>query len=113
MNTGNGFKPSTAILNADGLSATLSFLNDDSDTRVVATPRTVTADNETATLSVTRAFPIFQVQPGSAQIPASAQVTYTNLGTVLEVTPRITANSNIAMQVKPEVSNIDSLIGKL
>ncbi len=109
MNTGNGFKPSTAILNADGLSATLSFLNDDSDTRVVATPRTVTADNETATLSVTRAFPIFQVQPGSAQIPASAQVTYTNLGTVLEVTPRITANSNIAMQVKPEVSNIDSI----
>lgn len=109
MNTGNGFKPSTAILNADGLSATLSFLNDDSDTRVVATPRTVTADNERATLSVTRAFPIFQVQPGSAQIPASAQVTYTNLGTVLEVTPRITANSNIAMQVKPEVSNIDSV----
>lgn len=109
MNTGTGFKPSTAILNADGLSATLSFLNDDSDTKVVATPRTVTADNETATLSVTRAFPIFKVNPGSAQVSASAEVTYTNLGTVLEVTPRITANSNIAMQVKPEVSNIDSV----
>lgn len=109
LNTGTGFKPSTAILNADGLSATLSFLNDDSDTKVVATPRTVTADNETATLSVTRAFPIFKVNPGSAQVSASAEVTYTNLGTVLEVTPRITANSNIAMQVKPEVSNIDSV----
>jgi type II secretory pathway component GspD/PulD (secretin) len=107
-NTKLGFSPSIAFLNADGVHAVLSFLNTDNDTEVISTPRTVTLDNETATLSVTRAFPIFQITPGSANTPAGGQVTYTNLGTILTVTPRIAAGSNIAMRVVPEVSNIDS-----
>ncbi len=106
--TAKGFNPATAFLNADGVSAVLSFLNTDSDTEVVATPRAVTLDNEKATLSVTRAFPIFNVTPGSANSPAGSQVVYTNLGTILEVTPRISANNTIALKVVPEVSNIDS-----
>lgn len=106
--TARGFNPSTAFLNADGVHAVLSFLNTDNDTEVVATPRAVTVDNQTATLSVTRAFPIFEVTPGSANVASAAQVKYTNLGTILKVTPRITANSNIALKVVPEVSNIDS-----
>jgi type II secretory pathway component GspD/PulD (secretin) len=106
--TARGFHPSTAFLNADGVRAVLSFLNSENDTEVVATPRAVTADNQMAILSVTRAFPIFQVTPGSANVAAGAQVQYTNLGTILKVTPRITANSNVAMKIIPEVSNIDS-----
>ncbi len=108
LNTLGGWSPATAFLNADGVSATLSLLNSDADSRVVATPRTVTKDTQTARLEVTRAFPIFEVTPGSANTPAAAQVTYTNLGTILEVTPRVSANSNIYMTVVPEVSNIDS-----
>src|SRR5262245_5685212 len=108
VNTKLGFTPSIGFLTADGVHAVLSFLNTDNDTEVISTPRTVTLDNETATLSVTRAFPIFQITPGSANTPAGGQVTYTNLGTILTVTPRIAAGSNIAMRVVPEVSNIDS-----
>lgn len=108
LNTMRGFYPGTAFLNADGLRAVLSFLNSDTETEVVSTPRQVTADNQTATLSVTRAFPIFQVTPGSVSTPASAQVTYTNLGTLLKVTPRIAGRTNIILKVIPEVSNIDS-----
>ncbi len=108
LNTLSGWSPATAFLNADGVSATLSLLNSDADSRVVATPRTVTKDTQTARLEVTRAFPIFEVTPGSANTPAAAEVTYTNLGTILEVTPRVSANSNIYMTVVPEVSNIDS-----
>lgn len=107
-NTLRGFHPATAFLNADGVHAVLSFLNSENDTEVVATPRAVTADNQMAVLSVTRAFPIFQITPGSANVAAGAQVEYTNLGTILKVTPRITANSNVALKVVPEVSNIDS-----
>ena len=107
-NTMSGFSPATAFLNADGVHAVLSFLNTENDTEVVAVPRAVTMDNEMATLSVTRAFPIFQVTPGSANVASAAQVQYTNLGTILKVTPRITANNNIALRVVPEVSNIDS-----
>jgi type II secretory pathway component GspD/PulD (secretin) len=108
VDTARGFNPATAFLDADGVSAVLSFLNKDSDTEVVATPRAVTLDNEKAMLSITRAFPIITVTPGSANSPAGAQITYTNLGTILEVTPRISANNMIALRVVPEVSNIDS-----
>jgi type II secretory pathway component GspD/PulD (secretin) len=107
VNTKNGVFPGVGFLNADGVSGVLSFFNDDSDSDVVSTPRTVTMDNQLATLSVTRAFPIFTVTPGSANTPAAAQITYTNVGTILQVTPRITADSNIFLHVVPEVSNID------
>jgi type IV pilus assembly protein PilQ len=109
LDTAKGFNPATAFLDADGASAVLSFLNKDTDTEVVATPRAVTLDNQTATLSVTRAFPIFQITPGSANSPAGATVTYTNLGAILNVTPRIAADNNISLRVVPEVSNIDGV----
>ena len=109
MDTAKGFNPSTAFLDADGVSAVLSFLNKDTDTEVVATPRAVTLDNQTATLSVTRAFPIFSITPGSANSPAGASVTYTNLGAILFVTPRIAANDHVSLKVVPEVSNIDGV----
>jgi general secretion pathway protein D len=105
--TASGFTPATAFLNADGLSAVLSFLNKDTDTEVLATPRAVTLDNQPAELAVTRAYPIFQITPGSANSPAGASIQYTNLGTILRVTPRIAADQNITMRVEPEVSNID------
>ncbi|MBI3415407.1 MAG: hypothetical protein HY043_08815 [Verrucomicrobia bacterium] len=108
LNTARGLNPATAFLNADGMNAVLSFLNKDADTTVVSLPRTVTLDNERARLEVTRAFPIFKTTPGTSQTPAGSEITYTNLGTILTVTPRISANSNIALKVVPEVSNIDS-----
>ena len=104
-----GFHPATAFLNADGLNAVVSFFNTDNDTEVVATPRAVTLDNMAATLSVTRAFPIFEITPGSQNSPAGSKVTYTNLGTILNVTPHITANSNISLRVVPEVSDISGV----
>ncbi|MFM8470755.1 MAG: secretin N-terminal domain-containing protein, partial [Limisphaerales bacterium] len=107
VNSRDGVGP-VGFLNADGLRATLSFLNTDAETEVISTPRSVMMDGQTSRLAVTRAFPIFQVTPGSANTPAAASVTYTNLGTILEVTPRIAANSNISLRVVPEVSNIDS-----
>jgi type IV pilus assembly protein PilQ len=109
MDTAKGFNPATAFLDADGVSAVLSFLNKDSDTEVVATPRAVTLDNQPANLAVTKAVPIFQITPGSANSPAGASITYTNLGVMLNVTPRIAADNNISLRVIPEVSNIDSV----
>ena len=106
-NTAMGFMPAVAFLNADGVKGVLSFLNQDSDTEVVATPRSVTLDNQMAKLSVTRAFPIFKITPGTSQTPAGSEITYTNLGTILEVTPRISPNGMISLKVIPEVSSVD------
>ena len=107
VDTARGFNPATAFLDADGVSAVLSFLNTDNESEVMATPRAVTLDNQTANLSVTRAFPVFKITPGSANSPAGAEVTYTNVGTILHVTPRITADNTVSLRVVPEVSNID------
>lgn len=102
-----GFTPDIAFLNSDGLNAVLNFLNSDTQTRVVATPQTVTQNAIEATLEVTRAFPIFQESPGSQAVPATTLIIYTNLGTILKVTPRISADDSVTLQVKPEVSNVD------
>jgi type II secretory pathway component GspD/PulD (secretin) len=100
------------FLNADGLSAVLSFLNSSSDAQIVSTPRVVTLDNETATIAVTRGYPVFNVTAGTANTAGGSSIGYTNVGTTLLVTPRISANDKIWLKITPEVSSfagVDSL----
>jgi len=105
IDTAKGLNPSTLFLDADGVSAVLSFLNSSSDAQVVSTPRVVTLDNETAHIAVTRSFPIFTTTAGTQGSPGGASLSYSNLGTTLEVTPRISANDYIWLKVVPEVSS--------
>lgn len=107
LNTRDGLFPTVAFLNADGVRGILSFLNSDSQTEVIATPRAVMMDGQLARLEVTRAFPIFLITPGSANSPAGASISYTNMGTILEVTPTVVADDHVQLRVTPEVSNID------
>jgi type II secretory pathway component GspD/PulD (secretin) len=104
FDTAKGFNPATAFLDADGVSAVFSFLNQSSEAKVLSEPRTVTLDNETAVLSVTRARPIINVTAGTANTTGGSQITYTNLGVILNVTPRISANNYVNLRVAPEVS---------
>ena len=113
VNTLSGLTPAIGFLNADGLHAVLSFLNNDSDAQVIATPRVVTLDNEMAHIEVTRAVPIFATTAGTQGSPGGSQVTYTNLGTILDVTPRISANDYIWLTVAPEVSSVFNTITKI
>lgn len=106
FDTVKGFNPTTAFLDADGLSATLSFLNQYSEAKVLSAPRTVTLDNERAFISVTRAEPIFKNTAGTQGSPGGSEVTYTNLGVILEVTPRISANNQVNLRVVSEVSRV-------
>lgn len=112
MDTSRGINPSIGFLDADGVKAVISFLNASSDAQVVSTPRVVTLDNETATIEVTRAFPIFNTTAGTQGSPGGSQLTYSNLGTILEVTPRISANDYIWLKVKPEVSSFFGTVTK-
>lgn len=90
--------PATGFLNADGLSAVISFLNASYDAQVVSTPRVVTLDNQTAHIEVVRTYPVL----GSG---GNSSITYSNVGTILDVTPRISANDFIWLRVVPEVSS--------
>ncbi|MGA2248067.1 MAG: secretin N-terminal domain-containing protein [Verrucomicrobiota bacterium] len=97
--------PSTAFLNADGLEAVISFLNASYDAQIYSTPRVVTLDNQTAHIEVIRTYPVISISGGSANSAASATINYSNVGTVLDVTPRISANDKIWLNVIPEVSD--------
>ncbi len=109
FSTAGGMTPATAFLNAQGVNAVLSFLNSESESRVLATPRAVTLDNQETRLEVTRAIPIFNnadaIGQAGTQI-SSSRPEYTNVGTILIVTPRITG-SNVAMRVRPEISKVE------
>jgi len=104
-NTASGLTPGIGFLSADGLKAVLSFLNQSTEAQVVSTPNLVTLDNETATISVTRAFPIMNISAGTANTAGGSSITYSNLGTILLVTPRISANDYIWLKVSPTVSS--------
>jgi type II secretory pathway component GspD/PulD (secretin) len=104
-NTVSGFTPSIGFLNADGVHAVLSFLNATYDAQIVSTPRIVTLDNELATIEVTRGYPIINLTGGTQNSAGSSSITYSNVGTILQVTPRISANDYIWLKVTPVVSS--------
>jgi general secretion pathway protein D len=111
LSSAGGFAPNVAFLNAQGVNAVLSFLNTESDSRVLATPRAVTLDNQETRLEVTRAIPIFDASEGIGQggtAVSSTKPNYTNVGTILIVTPRITG-TNVAMKVRPEISRVEPI----
>ena len=113
FDSARGFNPGTAFLDADGVSAVLSFLNKYAEAKVISCPRTVTLDNESAHIEVTRASPIINITPGTVQVAGGSQITYTNLGIILNVTPRISANNLVNLKVVPEVSRIFDTVTKV
>src|ERR1022692_3812583 len=98
-----GFGWGTGFLNADGAKAVISFLNSSEDAQVMSTPRIVTLDNETANISVLRTYPILNTTAGTQGSPGGSTITYSNVGTILEVTPRVSANNTIRLKVVPNV----------
>jgi type II secretory pathway component GspD/PulD (secretin) len=107
---GKGFGWGTGFLNADGAKAVISFLNSSEDAQVMSTPRIVTLDNETANISVLRTYPILNTTAGTQGSPGGSTITYSNVGTILEVTPRVSANNTIRLKVVP---NVESFFGYL
>jgi len=121
LNTAHGFTPSTAFLNADGVSAVLSFLNTDADTRSIAFPRTVALDGIKTVLMVVQNIPIFEQQQsapaaGASQGLATVLPNYdkkvegtvlNEVGTKLTVLPRIAGPTNVLLDVRPEISAVD------
>jgi len=112
FSTASGLTPAATFLNADGVSAVLSFINNEADAKVISAPRTVTLDNEMARIEVVRAVPILNTTASTVQTTGGSQITYTNLGVILMVTPHISANNFVAMRVVPEVSRVFDTVTK-
>jgi type II secretory pathway component GspD/PulD (secretin) len=112
--------PAPGLLNADGLSAVLSFLNTDQQSESIAAPRAVTMENVSADLSVVRNVPIFEQEQGASSsggtAPISTKPNYekkvadrivNEVGIKLVVTPSIAAETNVLLNLKPEISDFD------
>ncbi len=112
MNASQGsfFNPAQAFLNADGVSALLSFLNTYTDVKEISCPRTVTLDTEKAVVEVGELYPIVNVTAGTSQTTGGSQITYSNLTIRLEVTPRISANDYVNLQVVPSITKLGPLV---
>ncbi len=106
FDTAKGFNPATAFLDADGLSATLSFLNTYAEVREISTPRTVTTDNEKAVVEVGELYPIINITAGTVQTSGGSTISYSNLTVRLEVTPRISANDFVNLSVIPSITKL-------
>jgi type II secretory pathway component GspD/PulD (secretin) len=100
-----GFGWGTGFLNADGAKAVISFMNASEDAQVMSTPRVVTLDNETANISIQRTYPILNTTAGTQGSPGGSSISYSNVGTVLQVTPRVSANNTIRLKVTPIVES--------
>jgi type IV pilus assembly protein PilQ len=124
MNTARGFTPTTAFLSADGVSAVLSFLNTDADTRSLSFPRTVALDGVQTEIMSVQNIPIFEQQQsapaaGASQGLATVLPNYdkkvegtvlNEVGVKLTVVPRIAGPTNVLMDVRPEISSVDAQV---
>jgi len=95
-----------AVLSVPQMSVTLRMLNEDGDAEFLANPRIVTANNQKATISITRAQPVpnlnFNEQTATAVFGGFEDKEF---GSKLEVTPQVNVDNFVTLLVKPEISN--------
>ncbi len=95
-----------ALLDAGRASILFSYLSQDTDTELLASPRVVTTDNGKAKISIATQYPIPSFTFSEAQ--AAFQISgfdYKDIGIVLNVTPRINKNEFVTLEVMPEASS--------
>ncbi len=81
------------------LTAALQLFEKESQIRVVSSPRIVTVNNEAASISQTVNIPVKTTTPSLAGQPPSTSYSYTGIELSLQVTPQITAESDVIMQI--------------
>src|SRR5439155_24081824 len=106
MAAGNAWIPGTAMLDAGEAKLTFSYLENDSDSELLANPRVVTTDNGKAKILITQQFPIpqFSFSEQTASFVLNG-FQYKDIGITLNVTPRINKDEFITLEVAPEASS--------
>ncbi|MDD5079289.1 MAG: secretin N-terminal domain-containing protein [Candidatus Omnitrophica bacterium] len=100
-------------LDFSSFAAVLDFLKTRSKTKLIASPRVMTVNNQKATINVGKVIPLATYErnetSGAWEITGWEQQ---NVGVNLEVTPQISPDGHIRLKLKPEVSNILEYIGE-
>jgi len=91
-----------SILGKDfDVAATLDALEARRIANILANPRVITLDNETAQINIKRDNPYIEAQQGVGQQAVAASVKFKESGVELMVTPNITDNGYIRMKLMP------------
>ncbi|WP_269539231.1 type II secretion system protein GspD [Cerasicoccus fimbriatus] len=104
----NVTRSDTAVFSADAFSVILSFLESNTDAKLVNNPTLVTLDGEEAKLVIGEQFPIpsytFNDETGSFEVSGFE---YKDIGTILSVTPNVNSAGFIRLNVRPVLSRSD------
>src|SRR6266853_1396705 len=98
----------------DKLSAVALF--SDNDSRVLESPRVRATDNEKATLKVADKIPIATgsfgtpvgIGTATGAVGVNTQFTYTEVGVILEITPRVHPDGQVTLKTVMELSNVST-----
>jgi type II secretory pathway component GspD/PulD (secretin) len=82
------------------ISARITALVQDNKAKIVSHPEITTVDNKEATVQVGQKIPIKQFDASGNTV-----ITFYDVGTVLKVTPHVTVENRILLQLKPEKSS--------
>ena len=101
----------SAILSADDFTLTLSALEDDTGVSVVSNPKVIVANGETASIHVGINQPnIVAVPTGDSgdrfAYTLDDENPYIEIGVKVEVTPQVNTESNITVNIVPELSRL-------
>lgn len=88
-----------AILNKSGLEATLNIMQSRGEINVLSSPSVATLDNEKANIMIGQKMPYYTKDEAG-----NVLTQYVDTGIKLEVTPQVTSDGHIIMEIKPEVS---------
>lgn len=101
----------TSVLSSAQLAATLNFLENKSNVRVVNNPTLVTLNNSEAEINVGTEFPIpsysYNAERGAFEISGFE---YKPIGVLLKVTPQINSQGFVRLTVAPEISSSNTSV---
>jgi len=87
------------------LSVMIQALVENSDSRILANPKVLTLNNESASIEIIEEFPYNDVTQTSSGGQLS-NITFKEIGTKLEVLPQITHDGYVILRVEPEQNSI-------
>jgi type IV pilus assembly protein PilQ len=102
LNGGGAWSAPYALLNPGNAAIVFNYLNQDTDSQLLANPRVVATDNVKTRISIAEQYPIpnfaFSEQTASLQISG---FDYKDIGIILTVTPRVNRNDYVTLDVQP------------
>jgi type IV pilus assembly protein PilQ len=103
---GAGFQLAVGtMINDYQLSAVINALVETTDSRILANPKILTVDNESASIEIISEFPYNDVTQTSSGGQLS-NITFKEIGTKLEVKPQITQDDHVILWIEPEQNSI-------